>query len=336
MAYLDIETPEGTHRIALERERLCIGRLATNDVVLAFPQVSRQHAELRFVGGQWWIADLHSTNGLQIDARRVQDHALRDGDRIVLAPGILLRFIASGANPHESRRRPSGALWEDAHPRQPSAPRSSPLSRPQPGAPVAPVLPPAAQAPASRSAPNVPAIAARSAAGSFPAPGGAASFSTPASGPVGFDDPAPFALWSATPPAGPTHAPVPTVPIDPSESDAYASVANGARSHGGYPVPHGPLHSGAPVGGDDPFRRDAPAGEAGRATAGPATLLHVCQTCGQRTDPSAIYCQHCHNSIASECANCRLSLLPIQDRCPRCHTPNLHSVRRARARPTSM
>lgn len=334
MAYLEIETPEGTHRVALERERLCIGRLATNDVVLAFPQVSRQHAELRFVGGQWWIADLHSTNGLQLDARRIQDHALRDGDRVMLAPGISLRFVGSGANPRGPTRRASGALWEDSHPREPASPRSTPLSRPQPIVPATPIAP----LPVARSVPSAPVIPASSAAGAFPAPdvAGGASFSTPAGGSTDFDNPAPFALWSAAPTAGPARAPAPTVPVDPSESDAYASVANSARAHGGYPVPRGPLHSGAPVGGDDPFRRDVPAGEARRATAGPATLLHVCQTCGQRTSPSAIYCQHCHNSIASECANCRLSLLPIQDRCPRCHTPNLHSVRRARARPTAM
>ena len=332
MAYLDIETPEGTHRIALERERLCIGRMATNDVVLAFPQVSRQHAELRFVGGQWWIADLHSTNGLQLDARRIQDHALRDGDRVVLAPGISIRFDGSGANPSGRSRRASGALWEDSHSRAASSRRSSSLSRsqPTPAVPIvsaAPLVPPL---PAAQPAPSAFATPVGPSAGAAAGPAGSA----------GFSDPAPFALWSAAPTAGPapmpTPAPAQTVPVVPSESDAYASVANAARAHGGYPVPRGPLHSGAPVGGDDPFRRDAPSSEAGRATAGPAVLLHICQTCGQRTDPSAIYCQHCHNSIASECANCRLSLLPIQDRCPRCHTPNLHSVRRTRARPTAM
>lgn len=65
-----------------------------------------------------------------------------------------------------------------------------------------------------------------------------------------------------------------------------------------------------------------------RATSGPASkLLHVCQTCGQLTAPDAVYCQNCHHTIAQECFNCRLSLLPIQDRCPRCHTPNTASVR---------
>ncbi|HKS69557.1 MAG TPA: FHA domain-containing protein, partial [Ktedonobacterales bacterium] len=215
MAYLDIETPEGTHRIALERERLCIGRLATNDVVLAFPQISRQHAELRFVGGQWWIADLHSTNGLQLDTHRIQDHALRDGDRIVLAPGISLRFDGSGANPRGRARRASGTLWEDSHPHEASSRRSSPLSRPQPmpatpAAPVVPIPPIVPRMPAAQPAPGAFATPAGPSAEAAAGPTGSAGFSAPASGSLGLDDPAPFALWSATPTAGPAPARPPT------------------------------------------------------------------------------------------------------------------------------
>ncbi|HEX6818796.1 MAG TPA: FHA domain-containing protein, partial [Ktedonobacterales bacterium] len=84
MAYLEIETREGSRTVRLDRERLSIGRLSYNDVVLPYAQVSRQHAELRCIQGQWWIADLHSTNGLQMDSMRIQEHALRPGDRIVL------------------------------------------------------------------------------------------------------------------------------------------------------------------------------------------------------------------------------------------------------------
>lgn len=97
MAYLEIETHDRTRRVRLERERLRIGRLSNNDVVLPFAQVSRQHAELRRINGQWWITDLNSTNGLQVDSRRVQEHALNSGDRVVLAPGIALIFMAEDA-----------------------------------------------------------------------------------------------------------------------------------------------------------------------------------------------------------------------------------------------
>ena len=324
MAYLDLETPDGTRRVTIERERLRIGRLATNDVVLAFPQVSRQHAELHHINGQWWITDLGSTNGLQLGPRRIQDHALRDGDRIVLAPGISIRFRDTGAarDPRAAEpgraRSASGPLWEDAPPRTPPEPRPSGLS----GAAASSAPTPHA----GWDAVPAPAAAPPSGLSSL------AGFGAPDSRDPAPDAAAPFALWAAARTSGPA----PTVPIDPGESDIYASVARHTSARGGYPVPHGPLHSGAPVGGDDPYRREAPAAETARGTGGPATLLHVCQTCGQRTSASAIYCQHCHNSIASECPNCRLSLLPVQDRCPRCHTPNLHSVRRIHERRTAL
>ncbi|HEY7974626.1 MAG TPA: hypothetical protein VID72_04735, partial [Ktedonobacterales bacterium] len=81
----------------------------------------------------------------------------------------------------------------------------------------------------------------------------------------------------------------------------------------------------------DPQRQAAHIFEQRRtAQVAPSPLLHVCQTCGQRTMPDAVYCQSCHHAIASECVRCRLSLLPIQDLCPRCQTPNPASVRRLR------
>jgi hypothetical protein len=91
----------------------------------------------------------------------------------------------------------------------------------------------------------------------------------------------------------------------------------------------GPLPSLAPD-RSDPYRRSGALQDRSGSGAGSAgNLLHVCQTCGQLTSPDSVYCQNCHHSIAHECVNCRLSLLPIQDRCPRCHTPNEFSVRRA-------
>ena len=114
----------------------------------------------------------------------------------------------------------------------------------------------------------------------------------------------------------------PAAPRAPAQHDTLPA--------GGYPAPVGPMTSGND--GHDPFRRSGPSVpiDANRATAGPTSaLLHVCQTCGQLTAPDSVYCQSCHHSIARECVNCRMSLLPVQDRCPRCQAPNPMSVRRA-------
>jgi pSer/pThr/pTyr-binding forkhead associated (FHA) protein len=250
MAYLEIETRESTRRVPLEREHLSIGRLSYNDVVLPFAQISRQHAELRRVNGQWWIADLQSTNGLQINSRRIQEHALSTGDRIVLAPGISIVFMADSAG--------------DGLP-----PRSAP--------------PPARR------------------------------------------EVEPPVRWGQL---------LPTLPEEdesPPRSDSWiaSSAPVGGNGFADQLGPGSPMN-GPLVEGYDHYRRESPSYDHVRVTAGPVgTLLHVCQTCGQRTAPDAIYCQSCHNSIAHECSTCYLSLLPIQERCPRCHTPNVMSVRRA-------
>jgi|SRR5690349_6004061 len=288
MAYLEFETPEGGKRVPLDRERLCIGRLSYNDVVLSSPQISRQHAELRHINGEWWIADLHSTNGVQLDGQRVHEHRLMPGQRLVLAPGISFRFVEDGA---PSASTPSG---------QRPAAAARPLTPRSPNSPPPPAPPPPRTIFGDDEAPYAP-------------PGASAAMDA----------------WNGMPtmrPAGRGSAPI---------------TGRRAGGSGGYPAPPGRMVSGSDV--LDPNYLNSlhgawhgagpssasPASSAPSAATPDAIALHVCQTCGQRTAPDAVYCQSCHHSIAVECPNCRLSLLPIQDRCPRCHTPNASAVRRA-------
>jgi hypothetical protein len=114
MAYLDIETPDGAQRIPPERDRLSIGRLSYNDVVLPSAQISRRHAELRCINGEWWIADLQSTNGLHINGERVQQHQLANGDRVVLAPEISIRFL--DGVPNAPQQAPAAPLVNTPRP----------------------------------------------------------------------------------------------------------------------------------------------------------------------------------------------------------------------------
>jgi pSer/pThr/pTyr-binding forkhead associated (FHA) protein len=252
MYYLEVETPDGIRRIQLTRDQLSIGRLSYNDVVLPSAQISRQHAAMRLINGEWWIADLHSTNGLHLSAERIQEHRLAPGDCIVLAPGINIRFL-SDTTPSPATDRPAPPLrrasaanaTRDAPPQVPPSRLSTTTNRPT-------------ERPRGDSA-----------SGQAMLPGDEGSPAPPDS-----------ARPSSTPPI-------------PFSRTASAS------------------------GSDTPI-----AGQAHR-------LLHVCQTCGQLTAPDAVFCTSCHHSIAYECATCHLSLLPIQERCPRCQSPNPGSVRRA-------
>jgi len=42
--------------------------------------VSRRHAELRQEGSTYWIVDLDSTNGIEVNGRRVKRSKLESGD----------------------------------------------------------------------------------------------------------------------------------------------------------------------------------------------------------------------------------------------------------------
>jgi hypothetical protein len=64
--------------------RVVIGRSRDCDIQLADSNVSRRHAELRQEGASYWIVDLGSTNGLEVNGKRVKRAKLRSGDTITL------------------------------------------------------------------------------------------------------------------------------------------------------------------------------------------------------------------------------------------------------------
>jgi len=61
-----------------------IGRSRECDVTLADTNVSRRHAELRQEGATYWLVDLGSTNGTELNGRRVEREKLSDGDAITI------------------------------------------------------------------------------------------------------------------------------------------------------------------------------------------------------------------------------------------------------------
>ncbi len=68
-----------------------IGRSRHADIVLADPNVSRRHAEIRKRGGDFVITDLGSLNGVEVNGKRVTEKVLEDGDVITLGT-TMLRF----------------------------------------------------------------------------------------------------------------------------------------------------------------------------------------------------------------------------------------------------
>jgi Protein of unknown function (DUF3662)/FHA domain len=74
---------DGT-RHEVKQRRVVLGRSRDCDIQLADANVSRRHAELRQEGASYWIVDLGSTNGMEVNGKRVKRAKLEEGDTITL------------------------------------------------------------------------------------------------------------------------------------------------------------------------------------------------------------------------------------------------------------
>ena len=63
-------------------------------MVLADPNVSRNHAEIRPQGEQYAVIDLGSTNGTRVNGVRIDKQVLQDGDELAFG-NTRMRFEAS-------------------------------------------------------------------------------------------------------------------------------------------------------------------------------------------------------------------------------------------------
>ncbi len=72
------------HVHEITRPEVVLGRSRECDLRVADLNVSRRHAELRREDDTFWIVDLGSMNGTQVNGRRIERERLGDGDRITL------------------------------------------------------------------------------------------------------------------------------------------------------------------------------------------------------------------------------------------------------------
>jgi predicted component of type VI protein secretion system len=83
-AQLEVWRPDGRDLVALDADRVTMGRAASNHVSIASdPELSRLHAVLEPVGDGWCVRDLASSNGTFVNGERIwSDRPLRHGDEI--------------------------------------------------------------------------------------------------------------------------------------------------------------------------------------------------------------------------------------------------------------
>jgi pSer/pThr/pTyr-binding forkhead associated (FHA) protein len=85
----------------LRGDSTSIGRGGDNHVVLPSPAVSHEHARIDVRDGQFWIADLRSTNGVAVNGHRLradEPRVLSNGDSIRISDHLL--FFHHGGTQH--------------------------------------------------------------------------------------------------------------------------------------------------------------------------------------------------------------------------------------------
>lgn len=120
LPYLTFDDPaRGRQTVALSVARVAtIGRRAESDVALSWdPNVSRVHAELRPLGGEWVIVDDGlSYNGTEVNGERLAGRRrLRDGDVITVGLTPLTYRSppdAAGSTATGHARRPAPPMTE--------------------------------------------------------------------------------------------------------------------------------------------------------------------------------------------------------------------------------
>jgi hypothetical protein len=88
-----IVLPSGD-RFQLTETVITVGRNPESNLVLADPNVSRSHAEIRPQGDRFVVVDLGSTNGTRVNGVRVDQRVLEDGDEVSFG-NTRMRFEAS-------------------------------------------------------------------------------------------------------------------------------------------------------------------------------------------------------------------------------------------------
>lgn len=97
-AHLEVWGGRSPQILALEIDRITIGRSDDSTLVVRDPVASRLHALVEQVDGRWLIRDLSSRNGTYVNGERVvSDRVLRSGDEVRLGETRIVFRQTSGS-----------------------------------------------------------------------------------------------------------------------------------------------------------------------------------------------------------------------------------------------
>src|SRR5262245_11147549 len=98
---LVLKGPNQGTRIAIEKEKVILGRNGDCDVVINVHAVSWEHARILLKEGQYFIEDLRSRNGTAVNSQQIETETpfpLHDNDKIKICD-----FLCSF---HQPERKP--------------------------------------------------------------------------------------------------------------------------------------------------------------------------------------------------------------------------------------
>jgi pSer/pThr/pTyr-binding forkhead associated (FHA) protein len=125
--------------IALDREKVTIGRKPHNDIQIDNLAVSGEHAIVTSIHHDSFLEDLQSTNGTLVNGQPVQKHFLQDGDVIEIGK-YKLKYIreaaAKGPSPEDFEK--TMVIRPGANKQPPTMPVGSPMNAPTVSQPFKP------------------------------------------------------------------------------------------------------------------------------------------------------------------------------------------------------
>jgi hypothetical protein len=126
--------------IALDKDRVTIGRRPTNDIQIENLAVSGEHARIVTILNDSFLEDLNSTNGTLVNGAPIKKHILQNNDLIEIGK-YKLKFIAEWP-----ALQPASAAAEDMEKTmvlRPGAGAYRPAAEPAPAPTAAPAMTPA-------------------------------------------------------------------------------------------------------------------------------------------------------------------------------------------------
>ena len=194
--------------VPLDKERIMIGRKASNDIQIENLAVSGEHACIVTILNDSFLEDLGSTNGTLVNGNPIKKHILQNSDVIEIGK-YKLKYVADAPAAGQ-------AASEDFE--------KTMILRPSAKPAAAPAAPPPAAAPAKPAAPAAPAAAPAPAAAAKPATPPPTPKPAPPAAPASAKHPAPAVVPAKPATLTPKPAPVAAPAAKTGEGQPVAAV----------------------------------------------------------------------------------------------------------------